>query len=172
MPRRLHLTGRARRVICRLFLVACCVLTASELSAQTTHDAPLLVLALFPGDARSVDFSFDNDFAGRESVLVALIAAVVPDQEIHQLTITLSPRGDVGPELGYATGGLFINLNGGAFNILEVLDPKFTYGFDMVRYIVNVNPYVSLGMLIASATTSFSAVDFPVAMTMTAALSP
>lgn len=162
----------ARRSICRLLLISCFVLPASGLHAQTTHDAPLVMLALFPGDARSIDFSFDNDLAGRESVLFALIAAFVPDQEIHQLTITLSPRGDVGPELGYATGGFFVNLNGGAFNIFEVLDPKFTYGFDMVRYIVNVNPYVSIGMLVASATTSFSSVDFPIAMTMTAALSP
>ncbi|MCX8044309.1 MAG: hypothetical protein N3B18_09305 [Desulfobacterota bacterium] len=139
---------------------------------QTTHDAFLDTIFIFPGDARSIEYTFDAAFPDPESSHIALIAAFAPDFEIHQLSINISPRGDIGPELGYVTGGVFFCFTNGMFNFVEVLDPKFTYGFNSTHYLVNVNPYFSLGILISTATTKFSHVDFPVPMTLTITLSP
>lgn len=148
-----------------------CFLAVTDGYAQTAHDTPLDMLVLFPGDARSIEFAYDDVLSSPEGWHVALIAAFAPDQEIHQLAINLAPRGDVGPELGYFTWGIFFNITGGIFDFIEVLDPKFTYGFAGVNYLVNINPYISVGMLFSAATTKFSHVDFPVEMTMTLTLS-
>jgi hypothetical protein len=146
-------------------------LTAAQAGAQTAHDATVDALVLFPGDARSIELEYDDTLGNPDSYHVALIAAMAPDQEIHQLTINLSPRGDVGPEIGYFSWGIFFSFTGGIFDFIEVLDPKFTYGFNSVNYIVDVNPYVSLGLLFSAATTKFSHFDFPLEMTMTLTLS-
>lgn len=139
--------------------------------AQITHDAYLDTFVLFPGDSRTVEFSYNDVLPNVESTHVALISAFAPDLEIHQLSIQLSPRGDIGPEFGYFTWGFFFSFTGGGFDFVEMLDPKFTYGFEGVTYRVSINPYMSLGLLFSAATTKFSHVDFPVEMSMTVTLS-
>lgn len=155
-------------------LLAAIVLVVSLFSdayAQTTHDAPLDTFMLFPGDSRTIEFSYDDVLPSIESIHVALISAFAPDLEIHQLSIQLSPRGDIGPEFGYFTLGIFFSFTGGTFDFVEMLDPKFTYGFEGVSYLVDINPYMSLGLIFSAATTKFSHVDFPVEMSMTVTLS-
>jgi len=112
--------------------------------AQTAHDATVESVVLFPGDSRSIEFEYNDTLGSPDSYHVALIAAMAPDQEIDQLTINLSPRGDVGPEIGYFTWGIFFSFTGCVFDFVEMLDPKFTYGFNSVNYLVDVNPYMSL----------------------------
>ena len=139
--------------------------------AQSTPDAKLDMIVLQPGDSRSIEFEFDDTIGNPDSYHVALISATAPDQEIHQLAVNISPRGDVGPEIAYFTWGIFFCFTGGVFDFIEMLDPKFTYGFNNVNYVVDVNPYMSLGLIFSSATSEFSHFEFPLEMTMTLTLS-
>ena len=139
--------------------------------AQTSPDSLLDVIILSPGDSRSIEFEFDNTIGNPDSYHVALISAVSPDKEIHQLAVNISPRGDVGPEVAYFTWGIFFSFTGGVFDFIEMLDPKFTYGFNNVNYIVDTNPSMSVGLVFSTLTTVFSHFDFPLKMTMTLTLS-
>jgi hypothetical protein len=139
--------------------------------AQVAHDAPIEMIVLSPGDARSVEYEFDNTLGQPDSYNVALIAALAPDQEIHQLAINITPRGDMGPEVAYFTWGIFFSFTGGIFDFVEMLDPKYTYGFNTVNYDVDINPYLSFGLIFSAATTVFSSFDFPLEMTLTLTLS-
>jgi len=157
--------------IISLIAIIWCLQLDRIADAQTAHDATIETIILFPGDARSIEFEYNDTLGNPDSYHVALIAAMAPDQEIHQLTINLSPRGDVGPEIGYFSWGIFFSYTGGVFDFVEMLDPKFTYGFNSVNYLVDVNPYVSIGMLFSAASVEFSHFDFPLEMTMTLTLS-
>lgn len=139
--------------------------------AQATQDSPVEMIVLSPGDARSLEFEFDNTLGQSNSANLALIAATAPDQEIHQLAINISPKGDVGAEISYFTWGIFFSFTGGVFDFIEMLDPKYTYGFNTVNYVVDINPYVSFGLVFSTAAAVFSSFDFPLEMTMTLTLS-
>lgn len=138
---------------------------------STLDYSPLDVIVLFPGDSRSIEFEFDNTFWDPESFHVALIFAMSPDNQIHQLSINLTPVGDVGSEIAYFTWGAFIFFPVSVNGLLEFLEPKFTYGHKHVSYIVDVNPSVSMGFIFSAAMVEYSYFDFPLNMTMTLTLS-
>jgi hypothetical protein len=135
------------------------------------QDWPLDMIVMLPGDSRSVEFEYDDTFLDPDSFHVALIAAVVPDYEIHQLTINITPVGDVGSEIAYFTWGAFVCFTGEVFDFFEILEPKFTYGFKHVTYIVDVNPFMYIGFLFSAAMVEYSHFEFPLNMTMTLTLS-
>ena len=129
------------------------------------------MIVMLPGDSRSIEFEYDDTFWDPDSYHVALIAAVSPDYEIHQLTINITPVGDVGSEIAYFTWGAFVCFTGGVFDFYEILQPKFTYGFEDVTYIVDVNPFMSIGFLFSAVMVEYSHFEFPLNMTMTPTLS-
>ena len=135
------------------------------------EDWPLDMIVMLPGDSRSVEFEYDDVLFNPDSFHVALIAAVVPDYEIHQLTINITPVGDVGSEIAYFTWGAFVCFTGEVFEFFEILEPKFTYGFKNVNYIVDVNPFISAGFIFSAAMVEYSHFEFPLNMTMTVTLS-
>jgi len=128
---------------------------------------------LMPGDARSVNFEFDNIVANRGSTYLAVVAALSPDQEVHQLRIDITPVGDAGAEIRYATFGIFISLgvNNISMPFFEVLPLKLSYAFEDVSYTVDVNPDISVGFVVTAAVAKQPESDFPVDMAMTLTLS-
>lgn len=125
-------------------------------------------VVLFPGDARTFDFDLDGTVVEGRGSHLTLIVAVAPDREIHRLTLTVAPRGDTGPGIGYFTSGVMLSFSGG---FVEFIEPKFTYGFESVTYVLDVNPYASLGFLYTGAMVEFSHFDFPLEMGITTTLS-
>jgi len=153
-----------------IFIVAA-FMSCGLAAAQTSPDAKVDVLVLLPGDSRSIAYEFDDTMGSPEGYHVALISAAAPDREIHQLAINISPLGDVAPQVAYFSWGIFFSFTGGVFDFIEMLDPTFTYGFNSVNYIVDINPYMSIGIIYSAAVSEFSGFDFPLEMTMTATLS-
>jgi len=149
---------------------------AADLGADHAPDmrayasAPLDVVTLYPGDSRSIEFEYDDVFYEPESYHVALIYATAPDNEIHQLTINLTPLGDLGSEVAYFTFGAFMCLSAGTFDLFELLEPKYTYGHKGVTYTIDVNPAVSVGFLFSALMAEYRNFDFPLEMTMTLTL--
>ncbi len=135
--------------------------------------SPVDVVTLSPGDSRSLEYEFNGTLSEGDpsSYHFAMITAFAPDQEIHQLTITISPLGDVGSEIQYFSGGLFLSFSSGLITNIEIMEPKFTYGFNHATYIVDVNPTLTTGFLFTGATFEFAHFDFPLEMTMTLTLS-
>jgi len=105
-----------------------------------------------------------------ESYHVALIYATAPDNEIHQLTINLTPLGEQGSEVAYFTFGAFLCLSAGSFDLFELLEPKYTYGYKGVTYTIDVNPALSVGFLFSALMAEYRNFDFPLEMTMTLTL--
>ncbi len=128
-------------------------------------------IVLFPGDSRSIEFHFYGTLLKKGSFHVALITAVSPDEEIHQLTIQITPMGNLGTELAYFTWGAFINFTGGILDSFEILEPKYTYAYKNVKYVVNINPYMATGFLFTAPIVEYSHFDFPLNMAMTLTLS-
>ena len=145
---------------------------SGETSVYPTYDSPYESVILLPGDSRSLEFEYNDTFPQNGSAHLALITALSPDQKIHQLVITITPVGDVGPEVAYFTWGAFLVFSGDiTTNFIEFMEPKFTYAFTSATYIVEVNPVMTTGFLFSTALVEFSHFDFPLNMTMTLTLS-
>lgn len=143
---------------------------SAQLNFKALQSVPLDIIVLYPGDSRSIEFEYDDVFYEPESYHVALIYASAPDNEIHQLTINLTPVGDLGSEIAYFTFGAFIRLSGGTLNLFEFLEPKYTYGYKGVTYTIDVNPAISVGFLFSALMAEYRDFDFPLEMTMTLTL--
>jgi hypothetical protein len=122
---------------------------------------------LMPGDSRSIEFEYNGSLFETGSYHMAMITAVVDDGEIHQLTIQIYPKGDMGSETAYFTWGMFMNPKAGALGGFKMLDPRYTYVYKDVRYVVNVNPSMTTGFLFSAVGPEYSHFDFPLEMTMT-----
>ena len=151
-------------------------LPAADASGETNvypkSGSPFESVFLLPGDSRSLEFEYNDTFQESGSGHLALITALSPDHEIHQLIINISPVGDVGPEVGYFTWGALLVFSGDIIrNSIEFMAPKFTYGFKSVTYVIDVNPVMSIGFLFSTALVEYSHFDFPLNMTMTLTLS-
>ena len=136
-----------------------------------SEDTPLDMIVLFPGDSRSISFEYNGTVTQYGSYHMALVTAVSTDNEIHQLTINITPMGDLGTEVSYFTWGAFINFSRGVFNSFEILKAKYTFAHENVTYVVNINPLFSTGFIFSSAIFNYSYFDFPLDMSMTLTLS-
>jgi len=128
---------------------------------------------LVPGDARSIDFEFDAVAPNSGSSYLAVVTAMSPDQEVHQLKINVTPVGDAGAEIRYATFGMFMSFGVATVTMpfFEVLPLKLAYAFEDVSYTVDVNPDISIGFVVTAAVAKQPESDFPVEMAMTLTLS-
>jgi len=79
--------------------------------------------------------------------------------------------GDVGSEIAYFTGGVYLTFTGEVFDSFGLFEPKFTYGFKYVTYIVDVNPLVTMGLLFSAVMVEYVHFNFPLEMTKTLTLS-
>ncbi len=148
--------------VCRAGMV-----TPAALSAL---DSSVDVVVLSPGDSRSLEFEYNGTFGEPGSFHFALVTAMLPDEEIRQLTVTITPTGEVGSAIGYFTWGIFANLTS-AGNMFETLEPKFTYGFKHVSYSMDVNPTTTTGFVFSTALVEYEHFDFPLEMSMILTLS-
>ena len=134
-------------------------------------DSPVDIIVLSQGESRSIDFEYDAAFPDADSYHVAVVTASSHDGEIHQLKVDIVPIGDTGAEIAYFSWGIFFNYTAGGFDLFEVLEPKFTYGYKHVTHVIDVNPDVSVGFIFSAAMVEYSHFDFPLDMAMTLTMS-
>ncbi len=163
----LHNAGLRFLMCCACMLCPIC----TDAQAQIDGSTMLTSVVLIPGDSRSFDFEFDGTLGKPQSTHITAVAAIAPDMEIHQLTVSIAPVGSAGSEIFYVTGGIFLTLTGGAFDFVEIVEPKYTSALDSVAYLIDVNPYMSTGIIVVSAVAQFDDFEFPLEMSMTLTLS-
>ncbi len=146
-----------------MFVAVALIFTPAQPADAFSSD----LVVLSPGDSRSLEYQFDGIFWDPDSYHMILVAALA-DNEIHKLTITISPVGDVGTELAYFTSGFFLSFPA---NLPDLLSPGFKYGHEYVHYSVDINPNITFGIIFTAAVLEQSDIDFPVDMTATLTLS-
>ncbi len=153
---------------CAVICFLCAMVSGS--SAWAAEQSLAEVVYLSPGDSRSIEFEMDDTLVSAEGWYAVFIVATIADGEIHRLMVNVSPVGDVGSEILYFTGGAMLSFAGNALFSVELFEPQFTSGFNHITYYADVNPVVSLGMLLCTITTEFAHFEFPLDMTMTLTL--
>ena len=138
---------------------------------RAQEDVPVAGIVLLPGDSKSVEIEYDGDLLDSGCFNVSFMSALIPDDQIHRLSINLTPRGDTGTEIGYATLGAFIYWKDSTVNFLEFLEPRLSYGSESVGYIIDVYPAVSIGVLLSAVVIEYEHFDYPFKVTMTLTLS-
>jgi hypothetical protein len=156
-------------------IIFCCMQTGKialqevfALEAQSSRSA---AIALMPGDSRSLDLEYDGMLWKSGVFNLSFITAVIPDDEIHYLSITFTPQGEAGAEIGFFTTGAFIYTNEGKVKFLTFLEPRLSYGTENVQYIINVYPAISTGVVFSAVIVEYFDFDFPFKLTLTATLS-
>lgn len=128
------------------------------------------IVYLSPGDSRSIEFEMDDTLVSTEGWYTVFIVTTISDGEIHRLMVNISPVGDVGSEILYFTGGAVLSFAGNSLFSMELFEPQFTSGFNHITYYADLNPVISLGLLLCTITTEFAHFEFPLDMTMTLTL--
>ena len=156
-------------------IICCCIQTgenvlqeAFALEAQSSRYA---AITLLPGDSKSLDLEYDGLLWKTGVFNLSSITAVIPDNEIHYLDITFTPRGTAGTEIGFFTTGGFIYTNEGKVRFLTFLEPRLSYGAENVEYIINVYPTISTGVIFSAVVVEYFDFDYPFKLTLTATLS-
>jgi hypothetical protein len=151
------------------------ILAASGAQAATprpgTAAATVSNLVLLPGDSRSVELEYGGVLWRDGSCNIAIISAVIPDNEIHFLRINFTPRDERAADIGYFTTGGFIYTSQSSTGFLQFLEPRLTYGAETTSYIIDVYPAVSAGIVFSAVILEYQDFDFPFKMTLTVTLS-
>ena len=158
-----------------LFFIFCLTPAAAR---QRTDDFPAgtdLVL-LYPGESTSLNFRYNGLFWEDLSCHTAVIAAFALDEQVHELSVNISPLGDDGYEFTWFTSGFFIGAGSLALG-LEILPFRIPAGYEDVNYSVDLNPF-SIGVIFSAIINEFpfdsqhdgDDFDYPVDMTMTLTL--
>lgn len=132
---------------------------------------------LYPGESTSLNFRYNGLFWEDLSCHMAFIGAFALDEQVHELSVNISPLGDDGYEFTWFTSGFFIGA-GSLAPGLEVLAPRFPAGYEDVNYSIDLNPF-SFGVIFSAIINEFpfdsqhdgDDFDYPVDMTMTLTLS-
>jgi hypothetical protein len=135
------------------------------------HDVPFGTIFLLPGDSKSIEFEYDGLLWESAAYNIFVISAAISDNQIHKLSVNLTPRGDMGTDIGYFTAGSFIFGKDGFFKFLGFLEPRFAYGSEPVSYIIDAYPAISIGILFSAVVVEYAYFDFPFKMTLTVTLS-
>jgi hypothetical protein len=156
-------------------IIFCCVQTgenalqkAFALEAQSSRYA---AIALLPGDSRSLDLEYDGLLWKTGVFNLSFITAIIPDDEIHYLSITFTPRGEAGNDIGFFTVGGFIYTKERKVGFIQFLEPRLSYGTENVEYISNVYPAISTGVVFSAVIVEYFDFDYPFKLTLTATLS-
>jgi hypothetical protein len=142
-----------------------------EACAFETQSSRYATIALVPGDSRSLDLEYDGLLWKTGVFNLASITAIIPDDEIHYLSITFTPRGAAGAEIGFFTTGVFTYGKEGKFKFLQFLEPRLSYGAENVEYIIDVYPAISTGVVFSAVIVEYFDFDYPFRLTLTATLS-
>jgi hypothetical protein len=136
-----------------------------------TAAATVTNVVLLPGDSRTVELEYWDTIWWDGSCNVAIISAIIPDNEIHYLRVSFTPRDERAADIGYFTTGSFIYTNQTTTGLLQFLEPRLTYGAEATSYIIDVYPSVSAGIVFSAVILEYQDFDFPFKMTLTATLS-
>jgi len=156
-------------------IVCCCIPTGEravqEASAVQIQNSRYASVALMPGDSRSIELEYDGLLWKTGVFNLCFITAIIPDEEIHYLSITFTPQSEAGAEIGFFTLGAFIYGKEGAFRFNQFLEPRLSYGSENIEYIINVYPAVSMGVVFSAVAVEYFDFDYPLKLTLTATLS-
>jgi hypothetical protein len=156
-------------------IICCCVQTGANAFQKAftgkTQSNPYATITLLPGDSRSIDIEYDGMLWKSGVFNLSFITAAIPDDEIHYLSITFTPQGEAGAEIGVFTTGAFIYGKEGKFKFLKFLEPRLSYGAEDVQYIIDVYPAISTGVVFSAVIVEYFDFDYPFKLTLTATLS-
>jgi hypothetical protein len=163
------------KTISLTLILLCCVYTGANAFQKSfagkTQSSPYATIALLPGDSRSLDLEYDGLLWKTGVFNLALITAIIPDDEIHYLSIMFTPRGETGNDIGFFTFGGFIYTKERKVGFIQFLEPRLTYGSENVEYIINVYPAISTGVVFSAVIVEYFDFDYPFMLTLTATLS-
>jgi len=135
-----------------------------ETYQNSSDNSPVDLIWLFPGESRTIPFQYDDIFWNPDCCHVAIVLLLnYGDNISRQLTVNITPVGEVGSELAYVTGGV-------SFNPFDVLSPKLIFANNDVNYTVEANLFTVVFILSAAMLES-SYIDFPIDMAMTLTIS-
>ncbi len=156
-----------------LFMI---IFTYDSACAQRSADdgIGMDLIILYPGESQSINFEYNGLFWDNFAFHMALVASFAFDEEVHTLSVNITPMGDDGSEFTYFTTGFFY----GAPISFEILAPRFPSGYEDVNYTVDMNPF-SLGFIVSAVINEYpndnqhdgDDFDYPIDMTMTLTLS-
>ena len=132
------------------------------------------LIILYPGESQSINFEYKGLFWDNYAFHLALVASFALDEEVHTLSVNITPMGDDGSEFTYFSTGFFY----GAWLSFEILAPRFPSGYEDVNYEVDMNPF-SIGFIVSAVINEYpndnqhdgDDFDYPIDMTMTLTLS-
>ncbi len=142
-----------------------------EAAALRLQSSRYAAVALMPGDSRSIDVEYDGLLWKTGVFNLCSITALIPDEEIHYLSITFTPQCEAGAEIGFFTLGGFIYGTAGSFKFNQFLEPRLSYGSENIEYIITVYPAVSIGIVFSAVAIEYFDFDYPFKLTLTATLS-
>jgi len=167
-----------KSILKRVFIaliIFCCIQTGEnvlqEAFALETQSSRYATIALLPGDSRSLDLEYDGLLWKTGVFNLSFITAIIPDDEIHYLGITFTPRGEAGNDIGFFTVGGFIYTKERKVGFIQFLEPRLSYGTENVEYISNVYPAISTGVVFSAVIVEYFDFDYPFKLTLTATLS-
>ena len=156
-------------------IICCCVQTGANAFQKAftgkTQSSRYATIALLPGDSRSLDLEYDGLLWETGVFNLSFITAIIPDDEIHYLSIMFTPRGEAGNDIGFFTLGGFIYTKERKVGFIQFLEPRLTYGSENVDYIINVYPAISTGVIFSAVIVEYFDFDYPFRLTLTATLS-
>jgi len=162
--------------ILKTILIALIIFCCAQTGANTVQEAFALetqgtAITLLPGDSRSLDLEYDGLLRKTGVFNLSFITAIIPDDEIHYLSITFTPRGEAGNDIGFFTFGGFIYTKERKVGFIQFLEPRLSYGTENVEYIINVYPAISTGVVFSAVIVEYFDFDYPFKLTLTATLS-
>jgi hypothetical protein len=131
-------------------------------------------IVLYPGESRSINFEYNGLFWDNFAFHLAMVTTIPLDEELHTLSVNITPMGNDGTEFSYFSSGFFY----GPLLSLEILAPRFPSGYEDVNYTVELNPF-SVGFIFSTVLIDYPSdsqhdgddFSYPIDMTMTLTLS-
>lgn len=139
-----------------------------------TAESALGVVFLSPGDSKSVNFELRDVLFAPGSFYPLIVMAASFDSEIRSIDIAINTVGDIGTELLIGSTGCFFSLAALSLNLFyfEFLPPILFYGNETANYRIDVNPFLSLGLLFTGIVSQYEYYDdFPIYVTVTLTMS-